>query len=348
MAQTSKQVIDNIINRVAPDRLPTTFGAQSIVARQKGYTQKQLMDLPAKESAEFSYNVTKEYGGDYLHAGFGGTLAIDALGGKVKFREHGSADVEEPLIQNISELDKIDIGKIREYKYYQHSLEAAKYTVELSQGEYNINTGTWGVFTQAGLIYGAEPLMRATLKDKQAVYALLDYTFELFKVMVEEFIDLGATVGGCADPTASGDMISKKVFEEFAAPYLRKTYDWYKSKGLSTTLHICGDINDRIDVIPDVHTDILSVDYKVDINRAAKILDGRVVIGGNVDPASVILMEDADTVRKAYEKIIADLDGIPYIVMPGCGIPKHTPIENIVAVNELAHSTVPSPYTVGR
>ncbi|MDR0818429.1 MAG: uroporphyrinogen decarboxylase family protein [Oscillospiraceae bacterium] len=348
MSQTSKQVIDNVINRVAPDRLPSSFSAQSIVIRQKGYTLEEFWNLPPDEQAQINYDLTKDYGGDYLHAGFNGTLVVGALGGNVKFREHGSPDVEEPLINSISELDKIDISKIKDYFYYKQSIDAAKRTVELANGEYNIIVGSWGIFTQAGLIYGAEPLMRAALRDKPAVYALLDFTFELFKAMHEEVIDIGATVGSSGDPTSSGDMISKRTFEEFSLPYLQKTFDWFKSKGLKATLHICGDINDRIDLIPDTHTDILSVDYKVDINRAAKILDGRVVIGGNVDPASVILMEDAETVRKAYEKIIADLDGIPYIVMPGCGIPQHTPLENIVAVNELARSTVPSPYTVGR
>jgi uroporphyrinogen decarboxylase len=165
--------------------------------------------------------------------------------------------------------------------------------------------------------------------------------------MHEEVVDLGATVGSSADPSASGDMISKKIFEEFSVPYLQKTYDWFKSKGLQTTLHICGDINDRIDLIPETHTDILSVDYKVDILRAAKILDGRIVIGGNVDPAGVILMEEPETIRSAYEKIINDLEGYPYILMAGCGIPQHTPLENITVVNELAHSLAPKPYQVG-
>ncbi|MDR2616086.1 MAG: uroporphyrinogen decarboxylase [Oscillospiraceae bacterium] len=346
--QTPKQVYDGVIKREAPERLPTTFGALSIVMRQKGYTQEQFMQLPPQEAAEFSYNVTKQYGGDNLHAGFGGTLLVAALGGKVKFRDHGSPDVEEPLINSISELDKIDIGRIKQYHYYRRGVEGAKHTIKLAGDEYNIAAGGWGVFTQAGLFYGAEQLMRATLRDKKAVYALLDFTFEVFKTAYEETIDLGMTIGSCADPTASGDLISKRVFEEFALPYLQKTYDWFKSKGLTTSLHICGDINDRIDLIPETHTDIISVDYKVDMVRAAELLDGRVVIGGNVDPASVILMEDAETVRRAYEKIIADLDGVPYIIMPGCGIPQHTPLENIIAVNELAHSTAPSPYRVGK
>ncbi|MDR1641096.1 MAG: uroporphyrinogen decarboxylase family protein [Clostridiales bacterium] len=341
---TPKQVYDSVIERVAPDRYPTTFGGQSIAVRQLGYTQEQFMNLPPKESAEISYHIAKLYGGDLLHAGFGGTLFTAALGGKVKFREHGSPDVEEPLINSISELDKIDITRIREYRYYQRALESAKHTIRLAGGEYNVAVGGWGVFTQAGLFYGAERLMRATLRDKPAVKALLDFTFEVIKYAQEEFIELGATVGGCADPTSSGDLISKKIFKEFSLPYLRKTYDWFKSKGLKTTLHICGNINDRIDLIPDTNTDVISVDYKVDINRAAQILAGRVVIGGNADPAGIILTEKPEAVRKAYEKIIEDLDGIPYILMPGCGIPSITPIENIAAVNRLAHSTKPSPY----
>ncbi|SHH98500.1 uroporphyrinogen decarboxylase [Sporobacter termitidis DSM 10068] len=346
MSMTPKEVIDAVTSGRAPDRLPTTVNAQSVVVRQKGLTLEQFWQLPPKEQAELTYAIARDHGGDYLHAGFNGTLAVGALGGKVKFREHGSPDVLEPLITSISELDKIDPARVRDYYYYQQAVETAKYLIPLGNGTYHVIVGSWGIYTQAGLLYGAERLLRESIRDKAAVRALLDFTFELFKACHEEVIGLGATIGSLADPSASGDMVSKRVFEELSLPYLKKTFDWFKSKGLLTTLHICGDINDRIDLIPESGTDILSVDYKVDIRRAAEILNGRVVIGGNVDPVGVILMEDPATVRKAYQDIIAALDGYPYIVMAGCGIPQSTPLENIRIINDLAHATVPSPYKV--
>jgi uroporphyrinogen decarboxylase len=334
------------MDRVAPERFPTTASVFSVSSRAAGYTYEQFANLDPLEQAQFEYNVVSKYGTDHLSGSMSGTLLPEALGGKIKFRDHGSPDVDEPLIESISDLDKIDITRIRQYHHYQKSLSATKHLFDLGNGVYNNYVHTWGVFTQAGLFYGEEKLMRACLRDKNAVYALLDFTFEVFKYTQEEFVLAGATIGSCADPTASGDMISKRVFEEFAAPYLQKVYDWYKSKGLYTSLHICGNIDDRIDVIPDTHVDIISVDHKVDIIRAANILAGRVVIGGNADPVSVIMDTTPAEVRAFYEDIIAQLDGYPYIVMPGCSVPTSSPIENVLAMVETAHALRPSKYTV--
>ena len=346
MSATPREILNSVLDKTPPERFPTTASVYSVHTRRAGYTYEQLMNMEPKESAQFEYDIVRQYGTDHLSCSLSGTLLTEALGGKIKFREHGSPDVDEPLVTNVSDLDKIDITRIRKYSHYQQSLEATRHLFELGNGEYNNYVHTWGVFTQAGLFYGEENLMRACLRDKPAVYALLDFTLEVFKYTQEEFIDAGATIGSCADPTASGDMISKRVFAEFAAPYLQKTNEWFKSKGVNTSLHICGNIDDRIDLIPDTLVDILSVDHKVDIVRGAKILDGKVVIGGNADPVSVIMDQTPADIRAYYERLITELDGYPYIIMPGCSVSTLTPLENVLAIIETAHSARPSEYIV--
>jgi uroporphyrinogen decarboxylase len=245
------------------------------------------------------------------------------------------------LIKDITQLDKINLDRVKEDFHYQVSYEVSKHIVRLAGDEYFVSTGFWGPFTQAGLIFGAEPLMRSCLKDKGAVRQLLDFTVELIKFCSEDVIALGIGVGGLADPTSSGDMISRKIFEEFSLPYLKKIYDWYRSKGLITTLHICGDITDRLDLIPETGAHILSLDYKVSMKTAAEILGGKVVIGGNADPVSIIMMGNEETVRKAYLDIFDQVEGAPYVLMAGCGIPGGAPITNIEVMRDLAYQTVP-------
>ncbi|MCL2045097.1 MAG: uroporphyrinogen decarboxylase [Oscillospiraceae bacterium] len=344
MSATAREVMDSVINRIPPERFPTTASVFSVSSRAAGYTYEQFANLDPLEQAQFEYNVVSKNGTDHLSGSMSGTLLPEALGGKIKFREHGSPDVDEPMIENISDIDKIDLSRIRNYHHYQKSLESARYLFDMGNGVYNNYVHTWGVFTQAGLFYGEEKLMRACLRDKPAVNALLEFTFEVFKYTQDEFIDIGATIGSCADPTASGDMISKRVFEEFAAPYLKKVYDWYKSRGLHTSLHICGNIDDRIDLIANTNVDILSVDHKVDIVKAAQVLNGRAVIGGNADPVSVILDQTPADVRAFYEDLVVKLDGYPYAIMPGCSVPTSTPIANVLAMVEVAHAHKPGKY----
>ena len=338
---TPKEVYRAVVNFEEPDRMPLSISAHDIVRRQRGLTLEQYYCLPPKEQAEFSLEVHRTYGGDVIRAGFNGTLAIKAMGGKVKFRDKGHPDVEEPFVKAVSDLDKINLDAIKQDFHYQVCRETSKELVALAGDEYCISTGSWGPFTQAGLLFGAEPLMRNCLRDREAVRALLDFTFELIKAYSEEIIDLGIDVGTLADPSASGDMVSKKTFEEFALPWLKKTFDWYKSKGLSTSLHICGNVTDRLDLLPESDADLMSLDYKVSMERAAEILGDKIVIGGNANPAGVLMTGDREEVRRAYLDIFEQVGDAPYVLMAGCGIPAGVPISNIEVMRDLAYSSVP-------
>jgi uroporphyrinogen decarboxylase len=340
-AMTPKEVYAAVVNFEEPDRIPISISAHDIIRRQQGITLEQYYLLPPKEQAEFSVDVHRTYGGDVIRAGFNGTLAIKAIGGKVKFRDKGHPDVEEPLVRDIADLDKINLDTLKQDFHYQVCREASKEIVALAGEEYCVSSGSWGPFTQAGLIFGAEPLMRNCLRDKEAVRALLDFTFELIKAYSEEIIELGIDVGTLADPSASGDMVSKKTFEEFALPWLKKTFDWHKSKGLSTSLHICGDVTDRLDLLPESNADVMSLDYKVSMKKAAEILGDKIVIGGNVNPAGTLMTGDQEEVRRAYLDIFEQVEGAPYVLMAGCGIPAGVPISNIEVMRDLAYSAVP-------
>jgi uroporphyrinogen decarboxylase len=345
---TPKEVYRAVVNFEEPDRIPLSISAHDIVRRQRGLTLEQYYCLPPKEQAELSVDVHRSYGGDVIRAGFNGTLAIKAMGGKVKFRDKGHPDVEETFVKAVSDLDKINLDKIKQDFHYQACREASKEIVALAGEEYCISTGSWGPFTQAGLLFGAEPLMRNCLRDRKAVYALLDFTFELIKAYSEEIIDLGIDVGTLAEPSASGDMVSKKTFEEFALPWLKKTFAWHKSRGLSTSLHICGNVTDRLDLLPESGADVMSLDYKVSMKRAAEILGDKIVIGGNANPAGVLMTGDQEEVRRAYLDIFEQVGDAPYVLMAGCGIPAGVPISNIEVMRDLAYSTVPHYKTGGK
>ncbi|WP_201765745.1 uroporphyrinogen decarboxylase family protein [Treponema primitia] len=336
-----REVIQAAVNFREPDRIPFFISAHGIIRRQRGMVMEQFYQRPPEEQAGFAVDIIRQYGGDIVLAGLSGTLSVKALGGKVKFRAKGSTDVLEPLITDIAELDKINLDRVKDDFHYQRSLEVSRRIVALMGDEYLVSTLFWGPFTLAGLLIGVEQLMRKCLRDKEAVRALLDFCVELIKVCNEETIGLGMGMGGLAEPTASGDMISRKVFEEFALPYLKKVYDWYRAKKLITTLHICGDITNRLDLIPETGTHVLSLDYKVSMKTAAETLGDKLVIAGNADPVGIIMEGDEEMVRKAYLEIFEQVQGVPYALMGGCSIPGATPLANYEVMRDLAYNTVP-------
>jgi hypothetical protein len=87
MSMTPKEVIRAVAGFRDPDRLPLSISAHNIIRRQQGITQEQLYQLPPEEQAQSSADITRRYGGDMMHAGFNGTMAVKARGGKSKFRD---------------------------------------------------------------------------------------------------------------------------------------------------------------------------------------------------------------------------------------------------------------------
>jgi uroporphyrinogen decarboxylase len=341
MSMTPKEVVRAVTAFREPDRLPLFISARGVIRRQQGITIELLYHTPPEEQARSSVDIIRRHGGDLIAGGYDGTLAVKALGGNVVFRSRGAPDVLEPLIKDIADLDRIKPERIQEDYYYQVDYEVSKQLIALAGDEYFVSTDFWGPFTQAGLLFGTEPLMRKCIKDKNAVRNLLEFCLELFKICSEDIIDLGTGIGSLADPTASKDMISRALFEELALPYLKKAYDWYASKNQLTTLHICGDITDRLDLMPETGANILSLDYKVSMKTAAELLGDKMVIAGNADPVDVIMMGSEETVRNAYLKILEEVEGVPYVLMAGCSIPSKTPLANLTAMRDIAYQTVP-------
>lgn len=181
-------------------------------------------------------------------------------------------------------------------------------------------------------------MMKATYKNPALVEKILDFATELLIHLYEPVVNDGTLeVISLADPTASGDLVSKKQFERFALPYLKKFTDWAKSKNVHTLLHICGDTTDRIELFPATGASCISVDHKTDIARTKELLSGKMCFAGNVSPVEVMLQGSVELVESTCKQIVeaAGTDGA-FVLMPGCDIPPDVPYENITKFIQVA------------
>jgi len=201
-----------------------------------------------------------------------------------------------------------------------------------------VGTSQWAPFTLGGLAFGVERLMRSVYKDKPAVHAVLEFAAELCFAYLEPFIDAGVSIISLADPTSSGDLISREQFQEFSLPYLTKVAAKVKERGVWLVVHICGNTTNRLDLIPSSGANIMSVDYKVDLSEARRLLDGKIAFAGNMNPVAVMQKETPQGVAEACRQAIAKAQpSAGYLLMPGCDIPPSVPIENVRAMVETAH-----------
>ncbi|BBB93398.1 MAG TPA: uroporphyrinogen decarboxylase family protein [Methylomusa anaerophila] len=299
--------------------------------RQKGLTLKDVLDRP-ELGAPAILEINETVQSDIVWPGSGyHNILVHILGGKIKFRPQGNIDVLEPLLTTTREVDRLQPGRLNSHEWIAAIRSIISQVHSQIGDRVLVGTSSWGPFTLAGQFLGVEKLMTGLYKDKQGVHALLEAMTELCTVYLEPLIEQGAAIESIAEPTASGDLISLRHFEEFVAPYIGKVAKRLKDKGAYTTLHICGNIKNRLHLIPDLHVDLLSLDYKVDLATAQLILDGKTAVAGNVNP---VLLKDAapSQIAQTVKECIRQAGrAANYVLMPGCDIPAGVPLANVLA-----------------
>jgi uroporphyrinogen decarboxylase len=194
-------------------------------------------------------------------------------------------------------------------------------------------------FTLATQLYGLENFSKAIYKNPVLAHKILEFTTELslayFKLMIEEGHVHGAFI---ADPSASGDVISKKHFVQFVLPYLKRLVTAVKEVQKPVMLHICGDITDRLELLPSTGIDSISIDAKVDISKAMELVGDEISVAGNVDPVNALEFgSKEDVIDAAVDCINKGAGKRGFILLPGCDLAGRVPEENIKVFVETAH-----------
>lgn len=270
----------------------------------------------------------------YVGSGYNNYLAA-AMGGRVKERKLGAPDLDEPLIEeHADELDALDVEAIADDPVIQNLWEATRLVADAVGDEVVVTTTAWGPYTLAGQIYGVEDFMRSVYKKKDQVHKTLDFATRLLKAFYQPLAEEGLIpIMSIADPTASGDLISARVFRTFSLPYLQELIEWGHEYDVMTWLHICGDTTDKLDDIAETRADCFSLDYKVDIATARERLAGTMCIAGNIDPVSVLDQGTPEDVRRAGQQCLdAAMAGGGFILTSGCDLPPTVPQENVQAM----------------
>lgn len=178
----------------------------------------------AEKTAKVFFDVNEKLNADIIIMGAGSTaLMIKALGGEVKFDNKGAPQIISQLIKNEDDLRSLSVATVTKDCSMIWLRDTAKELFKLSRKKRLILASGRAPFTLATQLYGLENFARAIYKKRSFAHEILEFTtklsIEYFKTMIEEGLVDGAFI---ADPTASGDVISNKHFEEFALPYLKR------------------------------------------------------------------------------------------------------------------------------
>jgi [methyl-Co(III) methanol-specific corrinoid protein]:coenzyme M methyltransferase len=134
----------------------------------------------------------------------------------------------------------------------------------------------------------------------------------------------GAALISIADPTATGEILGPRLFEEYALPYLTRIVKAVHDAGKSVIVHICGDVKTVKKHLFNLQSDALSVDAMVNLG-AIKEENNAITTMGNL---STYLLESgtSEKIRQAARVLLAkNID----IIAPACGLSMSSPLANI-------------------
>jgi [methyl-Co(III) methanol-specific corrinoid protein]:coenzyme M methyltransferase len=193
--------------------------------------------------------------------------------------------------------------------------------------------GVTGPFTIAGHLAGTENLILWTLTEPATAKRFAKFAADYEKMWLEHVDTLGVDSIQMSEPTASWDMISPEMFDEYAVPNLKYVYK--PMKNTMQILHICGNMLPMLPEMVKAGATGLSLEEKTDSYKAVEFVNKRAALIGNVGVVKPLLMGTPDDVRAAAKH---SADAGFNIISAGCGMSALIKKENVWAmVDEIKH-----------
>lgn len=339
---TGKEIFKKAVKLEPTERVPVIILSGGVWAyRQVGKSLQDSFDMTPEESSDYWVEVNKKLKSDLLWCAAGcNNLGLRAIGAEADFSKIGVAASVKPCIEKPGDVDKIDLKVLKDDPGIAAMLESTKLMKKKMGDETMLAVSQWGPMTLASLMYGTDSFLMMLRKDPEGANYIMDFTKELVVEYWKLFIEAGVEHVSQAEPCASGDMISPKMFQKVAMPYLQYTNSKVP-EGVSKMIHICGNTNRILEYLPDTGTDMFSMDYKVDMKLAREKLGGKIAFAGQMNPAEVMLLGSQDDVAKDVKRCIeeAEWEKGGFIVMPGCDLAPETPLANLETMVNICHST---------
>jgi len=319
--------------RRQPDRVPVTPFVREWCGRQAGYKFSELMVNTEKHVYSQLYCI-KKFGYDMILDLLAVHAESEAMGSVLKIPEDSPPSVDVPAVKDY----KTDLPKLKTPNPWKDGrlpmiLRGTQRMKEACEGYIPVMGYVQAPSRHACMLRGTNQLMRDYKLDPDHVKELFDIATDSLIVYGAAVAEAGADLIWVSDPTSSGDMISRKTFEEFVFPPLRREVKALKRTGVKTFLHICGDVSDRLDLMASTGVDAISIDENVDLEFAKGIVGDHCCLMGNVSPGSTLLFGTPEQVEEETKMAIDKAaKGGGFVLASGCLMPAACPAENLEAM----------------
>jgi len=273
---TSYERMMTALEAKEPDRIPVFPLVRDWAIRQAGFTVSEVIqDVDKLVYTQFF--CLKKFGYDTVRDLSAIHAESEAMGCTLEIKEDGSPAVIDSPVKDYDE----DLPRLRILNPWTDGrlpiiLEGIKRLKGMCAQKVPVIAYIQAPFRHASMLRGFDNFMRDLYKMPDKAKALLEITTLTQIYYGIACVHAGADIAHLSDPTSSGDAISPKVWEEFGLPYTKRVVKALKKMGVKITMHICGDTTDRLASLVLTGVDGLSLDHKVDLVYAKKVVGDRV------------------------------------------------------------------------
>ncbi|KKH46725.1 methylcobamide:CoM methyltransferase MtaA [Methanosarcina sp. 1.H.A.2.2] len=327
---TLKERFERALKGESPDMVPVCSVTQTGTV--------ELMDMTGAYWPQANYDSHKmaalalaghEIAGfENVRCPFCTTVLAESLGCTVA---EGSVDIQ-PYVTDFPCKKKNDVKNISvpypllESRRTSVVLDAVEIIKNNVGEDVPVVAGLVGPAGLASMLAGMKNYLMWFVTNPEVVEELMGTLTEACIEYANGLLERGADAVVLIDSEAGPDIIAPQMFETSVFPLHRKFCR--EVQGLKI-LHMCGDATAVLDPLADAGFEGISIEEKVDVSFAKRIVGNRACLIGNVSPSDTLL-------TKGPEEVIIEAracleDGID-ILAPGCGLAPHTPLENIKAL----------------
>ena len=272
-------------------------------------------------------------------AGLSTTLRgmAEAMGSKIRYFDHNIAQLEEPALASLDEVDKAKLVDVDKDGRLPIILEGLRMVKKELGDKVPVSGTVTGPFTIAAMVVGTEKLLIGMIKKPEKVKQLMEVITENNERYIARMLEMGVGVG-FADPVSTTSLLRVKQYKEFSLPYFQHNVDFIKKNGGGCGLHICGGSRKLWETLNETGIGCFGLDNIEDLEEAKEVLGPHMAIQGNVPPVDVIRLGTPQDVLRSSKECIRKAWDSPngFTLTSGCQTPMDTPAENLQALMDAA------------
>lgn len=260
------------------------------------------------------------------------SVEAECFGAQVRFSDNEVPTVVGRLIHDTDEADELTVpavGSARSGIYVEAIRRAAQIITDRP-----VLAGMIGPFSLAARLLDVSEIMADCYDEPEMVETVLRKATAFLIEYARAYKAAGADGIMMAEPVAG--LLSPSLEEEFSSPYVKQIVDAVQDDSFAVIYHNCGDNTPRmLDSILSTGAAAYHFGNAVSMRQMLEKIPADTVVMGNLDPAAVLRMGDAETVRRATRELMADCAAFPnFVPSSGCDMPPLTPWKNIDAFFE--------------